>query len=75
MLVEDRLAREDALQAGTRVEVRSRFDQHWARGFEVAEVVADGYRVRRLSDGVVLPLDFSDDDIRRERRKQGLWWY
>jgi hypothetical protein len=63
------------MEPGTRVEVRSHYDDSWARGFEIAEVVDDKrYRVRRLSDGMVLPLDFTDDDIRRERRS-GLWWY
>jgi hypothetical protein len=65
-----------ALELGTRVEVRRRFDQRWARGFEVAEVIEDdGYRLRRLSDGTVLPTSFDADDVRSERKKQGLWWY
>ncbi len=68
-------ALEDVMQPGMRVEVRSRFDQSWARGFEIAEVVEGGYLVRRLSDGKVLPIAFSDDDLRREKKKQGLWWY
>jgi hypothetical protein len=63
---------------GTRVEVRSRFDQAWARGFEVAEQVpiSDGlrYRVRRRSDGSVLPALFDDDELREERRKNDMWW-
>jgi hypothetical protein len=59
--------------AGTRVEVRSRFDGTWANGFEVAEAVADGYRVRRLSDGTLLPAVFDDDEVRRERRRE-TWW-
>jgi hypothetical protein len=64
------------LEPGTRVEVRRRFDQGWARGFEVAEVVDRAYRIRRLSDGDVLPTEFTEDDVRAERRKkQGLWWY
>jgi hypothetical protein len=55
--------------------VRRRFDQRWARGFEVAEAVdGDGYKLRRLSDGSVLPAEFAEDDVRAERRKQGLWW-
>ena len=70
------------MKIGTRVEVRSQFDRAWASGFEVAEVVsADGrdgpgasYRVRRLSDGMVLPRDFAWEDLRRER-KGGMWWY
>ncbi|HZN14612.1 MAG TPA: hypothetical protein VFB78_10120 [Acidimicrobiales bacterium] len=63
------------LEPGTRVEVRRKFDQRWARGFEVAEAIKDdGYRLRRLSDGSVLPADFAEDDVREERKKQGLWW-
>ena len=66
----------DRLEPGTRVEVRRRYDQRWSKGFEVAEVLDEGYRVRRVSDRSVLPAEFSDDDIREERkRKQGLWWY
>jgi hypothetical protein len=61
------------LPEGTRVEVRRRFDQGWAQGFEVAAREDGGYLVRRLSDGEVLPLRFDTDDIRRER-KRGMWW-
>jgi hypothetical protein len=45
------------------------------RGFEVAEVVDDGYRLKRLSDGTVLPADFTVDEVRRTKKRQGLWWY
>jgi len=59
------------------VEVRSRFEARWARGFEIAEVVEEGsgpgYRVRRRSDGSVLPIVFGDDDLREEKRKS-MWW-
>jgi hypothetical protein len=65
----------ESLEAGMRVEVRRRFDQHWARGFEVVEATEEGYRVRRLSDGIVLPAEFTADDVRRERKRQGMWWY
>lgn len=64
------------MEPGTRVEVRSRFQQTWARGFEVAEVIsgpARQFRIRRRSDGSVLPTAFDDDDVREERRKQ-TWW-
>ena len=64
-----------SFQPGTRVEVRQRFDLKWARGFEVAEVVAAGYRIRRRSDGSVLPVDFTHDEVREERKRQGMWWY
>jgi hypothetical protein len=65
------------VDAGTRVEVRSRFDRAWARGFEVAEAVIGsdpGYRIRRRSDGSVLPVVFSCDDVREERRRNDMWW-
>lgn len=66
---------EEFLKPGTRVEVRGRFDGTWSRGFEVAEVLVDGYRLKRLSDGAVLPVDFDVDDVRKEKRRQGMWWY
>jgi hypothetical protein len=60
------------------VEVRSRFDRGWARGFEVAETVAGtdpGYRIRRRSDGSILPVVFATEDVREERRRTNdLWW-
>jgi len=66
----------DRLAPGTRVEVRTRFDGHWARGFAVATVTDDGYRVTRESDGRELPTEFSHQDVRpRKERKRGTWWY
>ncbi|MDQ1394819.1 MAG: hypothetical protein QOG64_78 [Acidimicrobiaceae bacterium] len=66
---------ERVVKPGTAVEVRQRLDHAWARGFEVAEVLSEGYRIKRLSDGRVLPAEFCFADVRKERRKQGLWWY
>ena len=63
------------LSPGTRVDVRNRFVGTWSHGFEVAEHVDGGYRVLRLSDGSVLPDVFSADDVRAERRRQGMWWF
>lgn len=67
----------DSLRAGVRVDVRSRFVGDWSRGFEVAERVEaeGGYRLRRLSDGSVLPDVFREEDLRPERRKADFWWY
>ena len=59
---------------GTRVEVKRRFDQHWARGFEVDGHCDKGYRLRRMSDGELLPVEFGDADVRKERKKS-TWWY
>jgi hypothetical protein len=71
----ERSPAEHAGQAGERVEVRSRFDGHWARGFEIVSGDAEGYRVRRLSDGSELPVVFTVDEVRPERRREGMWWY
>ena len=65
----------DALEVGDRVEVRRRFDAQWARGFEIVEQTEKGYRVRRQSDGEVLPVEFSADDVRpAHRRTNDFWW-
>lgn len=61
------------LEPGAHVEVRRRFDRSWARGFEVAEVVDGGYRVRRRSDGFVLPVSFGFDEVREPDIRQPFW--
>ena len=64
----------EGLAAGTKVEVRTSFDRSWSRGFEVVEAVGPAaYRVRRLSDDVVLPVTVPADDVRRER-SSSYWW-
>lgn len=52
------------MQVGERVEVHSRFTDSWAQGFMIDDVVGDGYRVRRLSDGSVLPGVTGAADVR-----------
>ena len=65
-----------SLSPGRHVEVRNRFTGAWSRGFELVESVDDGYRVRRLSDGSILPTVFLAEDVRpRPAKKGGLWWY
>lgn len=71
--------REDAvgvrrMETGTKVDVRTTFDRTWARGFEVLEATPEGYRLRRLSDGAALPAVFPDEDVRRARRDDNMWW-
>ena len=64
-----------ATDPGTRVEVRSRFEQQWVGGFEVAERVPEpdrGYRIRRRSDRSVLPVVFAPEDVRLDRGR-GRW--
>jgi hypothetical protein len=63
------------LEPGTKVDVRNRYQGTWVRGFEVADMTDEGYRIRRLSDGSVLGELFSRDDVRRERSRQGFWWH
>ena len=45
-----------------------------AKGFEVAETTADGVRLRRLSDGEILPVEFPEQDVRKESRRNDFWW-
>ena len=54
----------DALRPGATVEVRSSFDRGWKRGFLVESVDGGGYRLRRMSDGAVLPAVFTFDAVR-----------
>ena len=62
-----------AIEPGTAVEVRDRFEGRWAGGFEVADTEGDDYVIRRLSDGSVLPVRFRRDDVRRVRSRS-TWW-
>ena len=52
------------LETGESVEVRRRFDQRWSRGFEIESSEEDGYRLRRRSDGAVLPIVFAATEVR-----------
>jgi hypothetical protein len=62
------------LKPGAKVEVRTAFDRTWASGFEVDAVSDDGYWLRRLSDGSLLPVTVAADHVRRERRDANMWW-
>jgi hypothetical protein len=55
---------DEVMREGQAVEVHTRFDDSWSEGFEIAEVTSDGFRVRRLSDGSVLPGLTSASDVR-----------
>jgi len=52
------------------VEVQCRIEGQWIDGFEVFEIIQDGglrrYRLRRLSDGVVMPVQYAARDVRRK---------
>lgn len=60
------------LDVGTEVCVRNRFLGDWTSGFTVAEVLSDGYRIGRLSDGHTFPDVFPFDEVRLERRQEPL---
>lgn len=62
------------LPIGTKVEVRRKFDDKWASGFEVAEATPKNVRLRRLSDGELIPVPFSVEDVRKEKKRSN-WWY
>ena len=55
------------LTPGTEVEVFTRYQHHWATGFEVVSVDNDRYHLRRRSDGSVLPAHFGANQIRPRR--------
>ena len=65
------------MERGADVEVHSRFDGTWIRGFEVADIEqhdrAPALRLRRRSDGAVLPALFDPEEVREappiERRR------
>lgn len=61
------------LTPGTKVEVRRSLDGKWAQGFEVIAASGTGYRLRRISDGVELPVEMPEADVRRAR-KRDMWW-
>jgi hypothetical protein len=61
-----------SLAVGTHVETRSGFDGSWQAGFVVAEVTERGYRLRRESDGTILP-ELPHEQVRR-RRTRSTWW-
>lgn len=52
------------MQVGEKVEVHTRFTDSWAQGFVIADVVGGGYRLKRLSDGSVLPGVTGESDLR-----------
>jgi hypothetical protein len=65
----------EELSAGDKVEVRSRFNAQWSRGFEIIEVTGEGYRVRRISDGEILPVRFAEGDVRQARKRANDFWW
>jgi hypothetical protein len=62
------MAEQQLFARGTPVQVRNHFDESWASGFEIVEARSktgeDVYRLRRVSDRVVLPADFFPNELR-----------
>ena len=59
------------MEPGSEVEVQSRFNGSWVRGFELVEVHAqqpDSLEIRRRSDGAVLPTLFNPEQVREVAR-------
>jgi hypothetical protein len=65
------------MELGADVEVHSRFDDTWIRGFEVAEIEqrdrSFALRLRRRSDGAVLPVLFDSKDVREAKPRDRTW--
>ena len=57
------------LAVGTEARVWNHYLRRWTGGFTIAEVLADGYRLCRLSDGHVFSHVFSTLEVMEERRK------
>jgi hypothetical protein len=53
-----------SVEIGDQVEVHTDFGDSWVDGFEIAEIVPEGYHVRRTSDGSLLPGYTSESDLR-----------
>jgi hypothetical protein len=51
-------------EVGTSVDVKNRFIGTWSSGFEVAGLCEQGYLIRRISDGSVLPESLSFSEVR-----------
>ena len=65
----------EELSPGDKVEVRSRFNAQWARGFQVVDVTENRVRVRRASDGEILPAEFDEEDVRKARKRANDFWW
>jgi len=57
------------LPRGTPVQVRDRFEFSFHSGFEVSQTTTAGYRLRRCSDGVELPVEFAASEIRPDSNR------
>ncbi len=59
----------NTFEGGERVDVQNHFTCSWSSGFEVDEVIPEGdstqLRLRRMSDRVVLPALFGENEVRR----------
>ena len=51
-------------EVGDQVDVHTRFSDSWVSGFEIAQIIPEGYRVRRKSDASLLPGFTSESDVR-----------
>jgi hypothetical protein len=60
-----------SLRTGARVEVATRFTGSWTGGFEVIGLDPNCCRVRRLSDGAVIPGQFELADVRPAHGAKG----
>jgi hypothetical protein len=68
LVIDLRSSTGQAVRHAAGVEVHCRFGDRWVDGFEIHEIVESDsvlrYRLRRCSDGYVLPTLFSDDEVR-----------
>jgi hypothetical protein len=56
---------EHGAEVGMLVDIQGRYLGTWRRGFEVAEILYEGCRVRRCSDQSVLPFIVPYEEVRQ----------
>jgi hypothetical protein len=68
LLVPDAEPDDTPLSVGTKVYVRNKYEGTFGSGFKIAEVLATGYLLMRITDGQVFAEVFPFEDVHRERR-------
>jgi hypothetical protein len=74
LLLEEDPTSDITLDVGAQVCVRNRFLGNLSSGFEVIEVLAEGYRIQRVADGMAFPDVFPTEDVHLDRRQSADRW-
>ncbi len=61
------------LKVGDKVEIKNKFDGDWSGGYVISKIDGDHYYVTRSSEEVEIPYYFTQDHIRKSK-KRSMWW-